>query len=533
MRDMVQVRRPRVNQFLDEPNVRLGRSQFDRSHGLKTTFDASELIPILVDEVLPGDTKTCKVEGFCRIFSPLDAPIMDNIELETFFFFVPNRLIWSSWEYFMGAHDDAGAQDTDYTIPTYQAGVTVSHVGSGQDKFLAYMGLPNGLNTTNVDVNVLPCRAYYLIYNEWFRDQNLIDRTSEAKGDSDSVNYYIKKTAKKHDYFTSALPYLQKGDAVTVGLSGEAPVLGLGPDTHTDTSGPKTIYQSDGTSLVMANYFDNTDLYADSDGEATAYPNIYADLSSATGVSINALRESVAIQRLLEKDARGGTRYVEMIKAHFGVTSPDYRLQRPEFLGGGKSYINVSPVANTSATATENQGQLKGIGSGSMSGHGFAKSFTEHGYVIGLVRARGDISYFQGLDKMWSRSTRYDFYLPELANLGEQAILNKEIFVSNSAATDDAAFGYQERWAEYRFKRSLITGKFNPDVAGSLSFWHLAEDFSSLPSLNSTFIEDQTPMARVTTVDTEPDFLLDVWFNYKEARVMPVHSIPSLTSGRF
>ncbi len=253
-------------------------------------------------------------------------------------------------------------------------------------------------------------------------------------------------------------------------------------------------------------------------------PNLLATLD------INTLRQNVAIQRLLERDARGGTRYVEIIKAHFGVTSPDYRLQRPEYLGGGKSFINVSPVANTSSTAGEDQAELRGIGTGVLSGHGWAKSFTEHGYIMGLIRARGDLTYFQGLDRLWSRSTRYDFYIPALANLGEQSILNKELFISNVAATDDAVFGYQERWAEYRMKHSRVVGVMNPDVSGSLSFWHLAEDFSSLPSLNTAFMEDQTPMARVTTVDTEPDFLLDVWFDYKCARPLPVYSIPSLTT---
>ena len=524
-RDMVQVRRAGGRQW-DRPDVRIGRSQFDRSHGLKTTFDASQLIPILVDEVLPGDTFTCSLNGFARIFSPLDAPVMDNIELETCFFFVPTRLVWDNWAAMHGEHDAAGAQDTDFTVPRIANGHTI-----GTGDLYEYMGIPLGLQTASVDVNALPFRCFNLIYNEWFRDQNVIDPITVPtdNGPDSSGTYLMRKSAKKHDYFTSSLPYLQKGDPVTTAIGTRATIntaaaAGAGPVVYSTADSAYRNFDSSGTDLVM-----------DTTTAGSGTPNsqeLYADLTTATGVSINALRESVAIQRLLERDARGGTRYVEHIKAHFGVTSPDYRLQRPEYLGGGKSLLNVAPVANTSGTATEDQGELRGVGTGIIRGHSWAKSFTEHGYIIGIVRARGDITYFQGLDKLWSRSTRYDFYLPALANLGEQSVLNKELYISNGA-NDDLVFGYQERWAEYRTKRSRITGKLNPDATGALSHWHLAEDFGSLPSLNQTFIEDQTPMSRVTTVDTEPDFLLDVWFNYKCARPMPVFSIPSLTSMRF
>lgn len=526
-RDMVQVRRTASSPF-DKPDVKMQRSQFNRSHGHKTTFNATKLVPILVDEVLPGDTFTCSLNGYARIFSPLDAPIMDNIELETCFFFVPNRLIWTNWEAMNGAHDAAGAQDTDFTVPV----MADAHVVSEANDVLAYMGVPVNTDCQQVDVNALPLRAYRLIYNEWFRDQNLIDPVSINLDDTDEPTAHtgLLNSAKKHDYFTSCLPYLQKGDPVTVGIGTRATVMydaavGTSPVVYANNPDGYRNFNSSGSDLLL-----------DSTTAGSGVPNsqeLYADLSGATGVSINALRESVAIQRLLERDARGGTRYVEIIKSHFGVTSPDFRHQRPEYLGGGKSFINVSPVANTSSTATEDQGELKGIGTGVIRGHGWAKSFTEHGYIIGLVRARGDLSYFQGLDKMWSRSTRYDFYIPALANLGEQAVLNKEIFVQNSPASDESVFGYQERWAEYRQKKSLITGKFNPDVTGALSFWHLAEDFSGAPSLNQTFIEDNTPISRVVTVTGEPDFILDVWFDYKCARPIPVFSIPSLTSARF
>lgn len=538
-KDMVAVRRPERNRFAEEPNVRIGRSQFDRSHTIKTTFDASYLYPILVDEILPGDTFTCRINGFCRIFSPLDAPIMDNITVETFFFFVPTRLVWDNWPAFNGAHDAAGAQDTDYTVPILSGSNPVDHDGSNAAaaRFLAQMGLPDGLIPNDTDVSALPFRAYNLIYNEWFRDQNLIDELSVPTTDGpDTVGIYLlRKSAKRHDYFTSGLPYLQKGDAVTFDFD-DADVLGIGAADVSYTAGPVTAYESDRGSRSYSQYKSTTGtgtsdrIYLEGDG-ASGYPTIYADLSGVS-FTVNELRQSVAIQRLLERDARGGTRYVEIIKSHFGVTSPDFRLQRPEYLGGGKSFINISPVANTSDTASVEQGELRGIGTSVLSGHAWAKSFTEHGYVIGLIRARGDLTYFQGLDRHWSRSTRYDFFIPALAHLGEQSILNKEIYVQNTSADDDT-FAYQERWAEYRTKRSQVIGKFNPDTTSALSHWHLAEDFASLPSLNQTFIEDATPMSRVTTITTQPDFLLDAVFQYKCARPIPVRSIPSLIGGRF
>ncbi len=425
MKDMVQVRRG-GRQGYNAPDARIGRSQFNRSHGLKTTFDASRLIPILVDEVLPGDTFTCRLNGFIRIFSPLDAPVMDNIELETLFFFVPTRLVWENWQFFQGEHNAAGAQDTDFTIPIMADGTTVDHDGgAGVEDLMAFFGLPDGLQTTAVEVNALPFRCYNRIYNEWFRDQNLTDEIPIAINNGpDTASWYpVRKSAKKHDYFTSALPYLQKGDPITIPMGGNANVgtdAIVGADVTIERFPTGLFHELDSDSATV-------DVSATQSAESN---KLYADLSTATGVSINAFRESLAIQRLLETDARGGTRYVESIKAHFGVTSPDFRLQRPEYLGGGKAMINISPVANTSATATEDQGELRGIGTGVISGHSWAKSFVEHGYVLGLVRARADITYFQGLDKLWSRSTRYDFYIPALANLGEQSILNKELFIS-------------------------------------------------------------------------------------------------------
>jgi hypothetical protein len=522
--DMVQVRRSGGHDY-GAPKLRIGRSQFKRDHTHKTAFDVGDLVPYFVDEVLPGDTFTCKLNSFIRILSPLDAPIMDNIEVDIDFFFVPNRLLWNNWEAFLGAHDAAGAQDTDYTIPKINTGTF-----SDDRRIANYMGIPLGADAADNDVSALPFRAYRLIYNEWYRDQNLIDELVIDLGngpDSISTTQTALKSAKKHDYFTSCLPYLQKGTAQSLPFT-DAPVLGIGALDQSPSLTPGPVYETDQPSTTTySQAYASTEMVFEATAPANAFPAIYADLSSVS-VTINQLREATAIQRLLERDARGGTRHPELIRAHFGVTVPDYRTQRPEYLGGGSGYINVSPIANTTSTGT--QGDLAAIGTGTLRAS-WAKSFVEHGFVLGILRARGDLTYFQGLDRMWSRSTKYDFYWPELANLGEQPVLNKEIYISGTAA-DDAVFGYQERYAEYRHKKSLVTGRFNPDAGGSLSFWHLAEDFASLPSLNQTFIEDATPMSRVIAV-ADRDFIIDGYFELRCARPIPVRPTPSLMPLRF
>jgi len=537
MRNM-QIRRSTRNRFAEEPSVRIGRSQFDWSKNRKMSFLAGYLTPIYLEEIMPGTTLTLRTTGFARIFSPLDSPVMDNIEVQTYFFFVPCRLVWDNWKYFMGQHDDAGAQDTDYTVPVLATGLTVDH---GDDTTVhglaAYFGLPDAMTSATTAPNALPFRAYNLIYNQWFRDQNLIDEVIVTKGNGPDTlsNYAVKKGAKKHDYFTSALPYLQKGDAQSAPLSAAdgsgtvsvAANVAAGENPSIYSTALSDFYQLDADQPKV-------DLSVTQDADGSERMHI---LTSQLLVDINALRLSVAYQRLLERDARGGTRYVELIKSHFGVTNPDFRLQRSEYLGGGRSYINISPVANTSgvdstqsiSTNDEPQGELRGVAAGTITG-GFAKSFTEHGYVIGLIRARGDVTYFQGIQKMWTRSSRFDFYIPALAHLGEQAILNRELYNQNGG-TNTSVFGYQERWAEYRSRPSEVVGKFNPDTPGSLSFWHLAEDFALPPSLNSSFIEDQTgtSMTRVKTVTTAVDFIADIRFDVKAALPMPVRSIPSLT----
>lgn len=505
------------------PEMRMGRSQFDLTHQHKTTYEVGYLIPYFMMEIVPGDTVTCELTAFQRIFSPLDAPIMDDIESTIDFWFVPNRLVWDHWEDFLGAHDEHGAQDTNYTIPIVADGDPYSF-----NELACYMGIPPGADAGVQDINALPFRAYRRIYNDKYRDQNLIDKVANLTTDTATINSHSKvvlKSAKKHDYFTSALPYLQKGPAVTLSLgSSSAPIRFAGAASD---GFPVTVRQNTGTSEYR---LDSS--VADLTPETTpdTGSELYADLSSVTAVNVNSLREAEGIQRLLERDARGGTRYPELIKAHFGVDVPDARIQQPEYLGGGRGFINVSPVANTSATASQAQGSLAGVGTGRL-GAKWAKSFVEHGYVIGLLRSRGQLSYQQGLERHWSRSTKLDFLWGDLANLGEQPIYKRELFLEGDA-TDDEVFGYQERYADYRFKQSLVTGKFNSNAAGSLDFWHLAEDLT-VAALNQTFIEDQTPMGRVTTVDSEPDFVIDGRFDVRVARMLPVRPVPSLAPPRF
>lgn len=519
-----------LHQFAMVPKADIPRSSFVIQKTHKTTFDAGYLIPVYIDEVLPGDTFNLSMTAFARLATPL-FPTMDNLFLDSFFFFVPNRLIWNNWQKFMGQQDNP-ADSISYTIPQQVSPASGYAVGSLQD----YMGLPT-VGQVTAAATVSHCafwpRAYNLIYNEWFRDENLQNSVVVDKGDGpDTVtNYTLLRRGKRKDYFTAALPWAQKGAAVTLPLGTSAPILRTNnaPGWKAYQSGTNT-QQTAGALTLNASGLNN------GVGQTSLDPNggLYADLSAATSATINSLRQSFQIQRLLERDARGGTRYTEIIRAHFGVISPDARLQRPEYLGGGSSPIIINPVAQTSGTSasgtTTPLGNLAAVGTTLHAGHGFTQSFVEHGVIIGLVSVRADLTYQQGLHRMWSRSTRYDFYFPAFAHLGEQAILNKEIYVTGGS-TDTDVFGYQERWAEYRYNPSQITGLFRSTSAGTIDPWHLAQKFTALPTLNSTFIQDTPPVSRIVAVGASANgqqFLFDSFFNNRVARPMPMYSVPGL-----
>lgn len=542
-----------AHSFAMVPQADIPRSRFSMQKTLKTTFDSGYLVPIMCEEVLPGDTFNVKATMFGRLATPL-FPVLDNLHLDSFFFFVPNRLVWTNWVKFMGEQDNP-ADSISYTVPQQVSPVGGYAVGSLQD----YLGLPTvgqvgGGNT--VSHNALPVRAYNLIFNQWFRDENLQNSSVVDKGDgpdaTPSVNYTLLRRGKRHDYFTGSLPWPQKGGtAVTLSLGTSAPVFGTGkslgltngvstygfgeigtgldarstsygaaPGTAIGTTAPGSVALGVVTKALAGGTPDNSGLYA--------------DLSAATAATINQLRQSFQIQKLLERDARGGTRYTEIVRSHFGVVSPDSRLQRPEYLGGGSTAISINPIAQTSGTAatgtTTPLGNLAAYGTYLAPGHGFTQSFVEHGYVIGLVSVRADLTYQQGLRKLWSRSTRYDFYFPVFAMLGEQAVLNKEIYCDGSV-NDANVFGYQERWAEYRYNPSQITGLFKSTSAGTIDPWHFSQKFTALPTLNSTFIQDTPPLSRNLAVGAAANgqqLLLDAFFDIQAARPLPLYSVPGL-----
>jgi len=542
--------------FSQIPRAQISRSVFDRSHGWKSTFDSGYLVPFLVDEVLPGDSYKVKFNFLARLSTPV-VPTMDNLFLDTFYFFVPYRLLWKHWEQFNGQQDYPGAS-TDYLVPQTTAPIDGGFSnGSLED----YFGIPTGVK--GIKVNELAARAYALIWNEWFRDENLqnpINLSTFAEistasglddvglGDAGFTGIHnLLRRGKRHDYFTSALPWPQKGPGVELPLNGNAPVRTFAngklfdgivlPGTQYETGKDARLqYFNDGELRKIGTrteaYEDSSLLHWFGGYDGVDYDTV-ADLSSVTAATINSLRQAFQIQKLYERDARGGTRYTEILRSHFGVISPDSRLQRPEYLGGSESPVIINPVVQNSATgatgAETPQGNLAayGLASSTSAKHGFTKSFVEHGIIIGLLNVRADLTYQQGIPRMFSRRTRFDFYWPVLAHLGEQAILNKEIYAQGTAADDDV-FGYQERYAEYRYFPSMITGKLRSTDPQSLDVWHLSQKFDNLPTLSAQFIQDNPPVSRILAVRNEPQFIIDSYIEMKCARPMPVYGVPGL-----
>lgn len=572
--------RVRGHRFSDAPAMYMKRTKFDRSHVYKTTFNSGKLIPVFVDEVLPGDTTRMSVNYFARLATPIK-PIMDNIYLDWFFFFVPNRLVWEHWQNFCFEQEDPD-DNTDYVIPTVTAtgNSDNAYIGSLWD----YFGLPVNTSGNLSDISALPFRGVYLIWNEWFRDENLQKSVKIQKGDANEVLNSTRSSeqpswvftsgtsvvpglacpprGKRHDYFTSALPWTQKGPGVSIGLAGTASIVDPTPATgyllHSndrqlaavsayggDASSSGGYRVASGNDSIKFNrYSSGSDFSAvggfagNANAEVTMSAqkastylgnDSYVDLDTSSIFTINSLRTAFQMQKFYERLARGGSRYTEVLRSFFGVVSPDARLQRPEFLGSFTKMVNVNPIAQTSATDnTSPQGNLSAYGVTAAKFHGFTKSFVEHGYIFGFVCARADLTYQQGINKMWLRSTVYDFYWPTFAHLGEQAIELREIYAQGSAA-DTTVFGYQERYAEYRYKPSQITGKFRSSVTGgTLDKWHLSQFFKNAPALNEEFILEKPPIERIIAVPSEPEFLLDIGFRYTTVRPMPMFGTPGL-----
>lgn len=545
-------RMPRIDttRFSMVPRADVPRSTFLTTHTHKTTFSASELIPIHVDEVLPGDVHQGNVTIFARLGTPL-FPIMDQLWLETFFFFVPNRILWSNWVKMMGERRSP-ADSISFTVPQIQAPAggfapSGAGVGHGTTGIYDYMGVPGAGQTTaglQYFINALPLRAYNLIYNEWFRDENLQTRLPENTGDGPDTytDYSIISRNKAHDYFTSALPWPVKGGNETPLLTGNAPVKGIGFLTSTVASaGSANLWETDAAATTTYPFYSDFSNAANNywKGKVTGSngkPLIYADLSAAAGATVNALRLAFQTQRLLERDARSGTRYTELLRSHFGVTPEDARLQRPEYIGGGRSPFQTNAIPQTSATGlTGGTSPLGALGAAATisDNHNFVFHAKEHGYIIGLANVRGEVTYQQGLHRLWTRLTRYDFYWPVFAHLGEQIVRTDEIYLTGNPATDPVVWGYQERWAEYRHRPSRISGLFRSTTGSTIDPWHLAEKFTAAPALNIAFLSDKTSatLARALAAGTQANgmqILFDSLFRIKTTRAMPMFSVPGM-----
>lgn len=548
---------------LNPTRIDMSRSTFDRSSSVKTSFNVGDIVPFFLEEVLPGDTFNVRTSKVVRMQTLL-TPMMDNVYLDSYYFFVPNRLVWNHWKEFNGENtESAWIPTTEYSVPQITAPSAGWSVGTLAD----YFGLPTGVG--GLSVSALPFRAYALVMNEWFRDQNLqdplvvpVDDATVAGVNSGNFVTDVAKgglpyiAAKYHDYFTSCLPSPQKGPDVTLSVAsqGNLPVVPLTDkvpassvstnmmlqvasgsswnDTGTNAY-PLYVQRGQGPSgYGVRAYGDGVSVSTDAEKMAPA--NLWAiNSGNAIVATINQLRMAFQIQKLYERDARGGTRYIEVLKSHFGVTSPDARLQRPEYLGGNRVPINVNQViqqSGTGAGADTPQGTVVGMSQTTDSNHDFMKSFTEHGYIIGVMVARYDHTYQQGIERHWSRKTRFDYYWPVFANIGEQAVLNKEIFAQGTAK-DNEVFGYQEAWSDYRYKPNRVTGEMRSAYEQSLDVWHLADDYASLPSLSDSWIrEDKNTVDRVLAVKSSvsDQLFADIYVSNRATRPMPMYSVPGL-----
>ena len=545
--------------FNQVPRLDITRSRFKRRQDVKLTMNAGKLIPFYVDEVLPGDTFSVDQAAIIRMTTPI-FPVMDNCYMDIYYFFTPNRILWKNWKRFMGENDSGPwVQTQEYTIPQIKVCADSQNDVPLEGSLMDYMGIPTkvckkGNKDTEFEVNALPFRAYAMIWQEWFRDQNLDNPAINSDGDEtvaysdvndDSKIEDMLKEAyrggrplpvnKFHDYFTSALPSPQKsGEPVTIPLAGKAPVCGYEYNSNTKTPGVLNFVSHIGQNSTIENAdYGPIQINAykiDDDGRYTYESmDLFTDMSRVNATTINQLRQAFQVQKYYEELARGGSRYREMIYSLFHTKISDKTVQIPEYLGGTRITINMSQVIQTSGTTAESpQGNTAAVSVTPYNGSMFTKSFEEHGYVIGVCCIRHDHTYQQGLERMWSRKTNLDFYYPVFANLGEQAILKKEIYLTGTA-TDEQAFGYQEAWAEYRMKPNRICGKFRSNATGTLDSWHYGDNYKETPSLSQAWMkEGDSEIQRTLAVDNEPQFIMDTIIDNTSVRPMPMYSIPGL-----